>query len=476
MSMKSALAIFFSASMAMAALPFPFKLHVLSGPNAPGHGLGVFACGDIDGDGKKDIINGMVPYTLTWRRSTNADLAYKIEDAAGNIGNEIHVADVDNDGDLDLIAPCDVDQPSPLWWENPRPGGDPTKGPWTRHGVIAGGEHHDLCVGDIDGNGRLDVLERPKGTIGTLWFQTAKDFWTKRTITLATEEGTQLYDFNHDGKLDICDGINWWEAPSDPINGAWTKHAIHDFPCIDRRVCIADLNGDGRADVLVSASEFCAGPFVWYESPADPKAGTWIQHTLNPVGPNPAIDINFHTIQVSDIDLDGHPDILTGSTHGPNADPKKLIIYYNPTGKGPGPTDTVMRITRYGVWQAVLADVGSDGDLDILNSDYEAPAQGMEFWEDTLNPATAVAPCARADVVGPGGLTIAWKSDFVAITGADPSRDLEVRLFTTAGRDISRIMTADHGGVTIHQTDLAGQAAILAITNGRTSRAFLVMK
>ncbi|MDD5675502.1 MAG: VCBS repeat-containing protein [Chitinivibrionales bacterium] len=475
MAQKSILTILFFISVSMAALPFPFKLHVL-GTGAT-HGQGVFACGDIDGDGKNDIINGQVPYTITWRKSTNVDVAYKIEDAPGNIGNEIHVADMDNDGDLDVIAPCDPGDPTPLWWENPRPTGDPTKGPWVRHGILSNVEHHDLCVGDIDGNGLMDVLERPKGTVATIWFQTAKNVWRKVVLNnLASEEGTQLADFTGDGRLDICDGINWWETPADVFNGVWIQHKIHDFPCIDRRVCIADLNGDGRPDVLVSTSEYCAGPLVWYEAPADPRTGTWIQHVLNPVGSNPAIDINFHTLQVGDIDHDGHPDILTGTTHGPCADPYKLIIYYNLTGKGPAPADTLTRPSQYGVWQAILADVGSDGYLDILNCDYDVPDQ-LEFWEDTLGRASAVAPRAGADARNRAGLSIVKKGDYIAIKNGNVSRGpgATVRLYNTAGQDISRALTVFPGGVRIHPTNLAGEVAILTVADGKTRRAFPVI-
>jgi hypothetical protein len=51
--------VLFFAWAALAALPFPFTLHVLGTNSA--FGQGVFACGDIDGDGKNDIINGQCP-------------------------------------------------------------------------------------------------------------------------------------------------------------------------------------------------------------------------------------------------------------------------------------------------------------------------------------------------------------------------------------------------------------------------------
>jgi hypothetical protein len=79
----------------------------------------------------------------------------------------VRFGDIDSDGDPDLVVAMDNHsrdtQSAYIYWlENPRPGGDVT-GHWSVHRIVEEEPvHHlnDMELGDLDGDGRLDVITR----------------------------------------------------------------------------------------------------------------------------------------------------------------------------------------------------------------------------------------------------------------------------------------------------------------------------
>jgi hypothetical protein len=344
---------------------------------------GVFAVGDIDGDGKRDIAGGGKK-RLYWIRHSSPEQKYIIASSAA-LGYEIHLGDVDRDGDLDVLS----SGAGITWWENPlKPDGDPSAAPWPAHqfgtfGSSQNGGSHDFKVGDIDGDGKCDAVEREQNT-GTwhLFMQDSPSSWREKTIDASCSgEGTCLGDIDNDGDLDLSDGWAWFECPEEPVAGIWTRHDIGDATHHLTRVVIADINNDGRRDIVSGPCEFGGSRLIWFEAPQDPRSESWTEHILSEYN-----DPNFHTLQVGDIDGDNHADILAGSTHGPCSVPKIVRIFFNTNGDGTTWSETTWT-TKEGVWQGVLADVGSDGDLDLLTCDYSG-AQS-EWWKLSRESVTA---------------------------------------------------------------------------------------
>ena len=131
----------------------------------------------------------------TWAKSVIAPGGYATVD--GEAG------DVDGDGDLDLVLGGVV------WYENPRPKGDPSKTLWTAH-RIGNHECHDIEIGDLDGDRDLDVVSRDQSLFGhkagdriLIWRQENPTNWTSREIRCPHGEGLKLADIDRDGDLDI---------------------------------------------------------------------------------------------------------------------------------------------------------------------------------------------------------------------------------------------------------------------------------
>jgi hypothetical protein len=105
--------------------------------------------------------------------------------------------------------------------------------------------------------------------------------WKKTVIEgRFRSEGVAVADVNKDGKLDVLIGDSWYEAPS------WAKHDIRKpgvygdglWSYSDCMACWTDdLNGDGWADQIVVG--FPGNPAYWYENPQG-KLGYWARHEI----------------------------------------------------------------------------------------------------------------------------------------------------------------------------------------------------
>ena len=283
------------------------------------------ALGDLDGDGALDVILG--GSELAWYRFP-AWTRFPIATAAVEFTTDMQVGDVDADGDLDLVVP---DGFTLHWFENPRPAGPPHATPWARHTIgVTSDFVHDVEVGDLDRDGRLDVVSRKGAT--DLWFQNAVGPWTRVGLTGAVPagEGTALGDVDRDGDLDAVFNGYWMRAPSNPrVAAGWTLHVIDAAVPSQVGAHVADLDGDTRLDVAISPSEG-SGSLAWYQAPLDPVSGTWVLRVIDA-----AVD-HVHTFKSADFDADGDLDLATAEMHiGP--DPDRVTLYLNGGGGSAGP-------------------------------------------------------------------------------------------------------------------------------------------
>jgi hypothetical protein len=370
-----------AASLRAQVAPIPFVSVVIDAdnPRTPD----CKAVGDIDGDGFPDVIiasseeDGVHWYRYpTWARHAIRP--------GGTYTTDMQVADIDGDGDLDVVVPA---AHGLVWYENPRPGGDPATAFWPEHLIGAAGAHnHDVEVGDLNGDGRPDVVTRPHGGGGTnAWFQAAPTVWVRLVVGDDPGEGTALGDIDGDGDLDIAHNGVWLEnpLPAGGLSAPWPRHEFAPGAPHDVGVLVADIDGDGRNDLVLAPSESAGRPFVWYES-ATPRTGPWTAHVIDP-----AVSY-FHTFKAADMDGDGDLDLVTAEMHQ-SSDPDEVSVYRS---EGGGLAWSKQVVATTGSHNLRVADIGSDGDIDIIGANWSDGAQDsavIRLWENTRagNPPPA---------------------------------------------------------------------------------------
>lgn len=241
---------------------------------------------DVDGDGGIDVVVAFT-YRPEIRVLLNpggggeglGGLAISIA-VPGNGVSWVRARDFDGDGDVDLVAATPWDWVAHLnyyWFRNDGPGG--FAGPIP----IAGGEHlhgaFAAAIADLDGDGRLDLATMSdwgQGNRTVNWFRrldAAGEQWSE-AITVDADfhgsDGTQSLhaaDLDGDGRIDLMAGSSflgpglrvWWNrGPAVGMPAVFHRLDLAPgFPA--HGVTAADLDGDGAAEVIAGSWEFEGG-------------------------------------------------------------------------------------------------------------------------------------------------------------------------------------------------------------------------
>ena len=202
--------------------------HTVDG--ALGWTVSVYAA-DMDGDGDMDILGAASNSGIDWWENTAGDGTAWIEHSV-NMGawgaKSVYAADIDGDGDLDVLD-VSYNFDTITWSENTA--GDGTA--WINHTVDdAFYSPTSVYAADIDGDGDMDILGAAHYTDTIAWWENTAGngiAWTEHTVDGAFEGVRSVYaaDMDGDGDMDVLgasggDGdisvgeITWWESDCIP--------------------------------------------------------------------------------------------------------------------------------------------------------------------------------------------------------------------------------------------------------------------
>jgi hypothetical protein len=332
------------------------------------------AVADFNGDRKLDIVAGAYLYLAPdWK-------PVKIRSVSGSVDQQgkgyyddfMNLAlDVDGDGKPDVVS-CGWFSKSVRWHRNTL-GKD---GDWPEAVAYENGNFECGDLADIDGDGQArEILAH---TAATVWLEmgvlpSGQRGWLKHVVSeKGMNFGGGVGDINGDGRPDILRPDAWFEGPADARQGRWIEHTwamgANDSKAEHTpQMLVYDVNQDGLADVITSSAHQYG--IFWYEQVRAEGKTSWKQHLIDDTWSQ------AHSLALADLNGDGTPDLVTGKrfmAHN-GGDPDeygKLGVYWYELRRAPKP-QWLKHVISYdqGISSGMnvcAADLDGDGDLDVV--------------------------------------------------------------------------------------------------------------
>lgn len=229
---------------------------------------------DINGDGHMDVIGSSVNYNdLSWWENSGTGTQWTRHMVSGSVESPrwAQARDMDDDGDLDILS-VSYGYSYIAWWENLNGSGET----WTAHIIDSFYQFPSSVDGaDVDQDGDMDVVATSyvHGLV-TLWENVdgTGTSWEESQIGSAEGAGAATgCDIDLDGDIDVSvcsylqDELIWLEN----LDGTGTQWAHH--PCADyidpEMLSICDINDDGTPDFLSCSNE--ENSVVWWDHISD---------------------------------------------------------------------------------------------------------------------------------------------------------------------------------------------------------------
>ncbi len=343
--------------------------------------------GDVNGDSLMDIVSGRYIYI---NPGGNMEAEWTRIDIGENLDGILFL-DVDGDEYADVIAQA---LPSLYWveatnvegtmWEYREIG----KIPATSHTNSQGFEKGQFIEGGkeeflIASEGEVYLFEIPEDPVNELWNKFIAGINT-------SDEGIGVGDVDMDGNLDFAAGrspeneqeptiLVWFENPGS-VQENWKGQEVGTSNHPIDRVEIADLNGDGRSDIIISEERWPGqepdGNLFWYEQPENQEEN-WTRHRV-------ITQYSMNNLDVADIDLDGDIDILTSEHKGPRLESQLWL------NDGEGNFEKLVIDTGMESHLGTqLVDLDLDGDLDIVSTGWDQ-YQYIHIWRNDAIPSDKI--------------------------------------------------------------------------------------
>ncbi|MFK7847595.1 MAG: FG-GAP-like repeat-containing protein [Rhodothermales bacterium] len=330
---------------------------------------------DIDGDGDKDVLSASYNDSkIAWYPNNDGRIGQQRVISLNAAGaRDVFAADIDGDGDQDVLSASGGDK-AIRWYENFDGAGSFD----LIHDISLNANNaYAVYAADIDNDGDLDVLSASSSDDKIAWYENLDGdgtFGEEITITKAAKGATDVLavDVDGDGDLDVVssstfdDKIAWYEN-TDGLGVFGVQQVITVDADLAIAVHAADLDQDGDMDILSASSG--DNKIAWYKN-LDGQ-GTFSAQTIISTQADRAF-----AVYTADLDSDGDLDVISGSR-----DDNKIAWYENLDGSLFG-AQQIISTNATGVRSVTTFDVDQDGDQDVLAAAQDA---NLIAWYENLS-------------------------------------------------------------------------------------------
>ena len=335
---------------------------------------------DIDGDGSRDVISGPYWYAGPGFRQRHAYAPAATLDIRGYSEFFFSFAyDFNSDGLVDILA---VAMPGRVahWYEN----SGRKDGHWKRHAAIDDVGNESPAFVDLTGDGRPELVCCRGGAFGYAGptVEKPRAAWRFTPITPARgyggfTHGLGVGDVDGDGRLDLLETNGWWRQGEEP-GELFEFHPVRFARSGGAQMFAYDFDGDGDNDVLSVQNAHGYG-LSWFEQLVGPDGERSFREspiiTSRPADSPYGLSISqMHAVALVDIDGDEVLDIVTGKRFwahagGDTGSQQLPVLYWFKTIRSPSGVSFEPWLVddRSGVGtQLVVGDVSGNGLSDIV--------------------------------------------------------------------------------------------------------------
>ena len=329
---------------------------------------------DLDGDGDMDVLSASDDDDkIAWYANDGFGgfSAQRVITTAANGAHSVRAADLDGDGDLDVLSGSRHDD-KVAWYANDGIGRFSAQQVITRNADGA----HSVHAADLDGDGDVDALSASYNDRKIAWYRndSTGEFSAQQVITRSANGAGSVHaaDLDGDSDLDVLSAswhdnkIAWYR--NDGAGGFSTQQVITRSANGTHSVHAADLDGDGDMDVLSASLD--DDKIAWYRNDGVGGFSAQLVITTDADGAS--------SVHAADLDGDGDMDVLSASL-----DDDKVAWHRN-DGNGVFSEQRVITRDADGAASVHAADLDGDGDMDVLSASFYGDE--IAWYENVLSP------------------------------------------------------------------------------------------
>ena len=338
------------------------------------------ATGDLNRDGKPDIVAGPYWYEGPDFKTAHEYYPAKVFETEPSPTDSLFswVYDLNQDGWPDVLRLGRVHLHEACWFENPKGGA----GPWKKHFVFQRVQGESPPFVDVDGDGKPEIVchwENRWGWIAPDWSRPTEP-WAFHPVTAPGSyhhfyHGTGVGDVDGDGRKDLVLREGWWKGAE---GSEWKPHPASFGDRGGAQMFAFDVDGDGDSDIVTSLDAHGWG-LAWFEQVREGGEAVFKEHRImgdrSEEAKYGAAFSQPHALEAADLDGDGLKDIVVGKrrwAHGPSGDvePNAAPVLYwfrlvRQEGKARFVPHLIDDASGVGT-QIAVADVTGDGLPDVL--------------------------------------------------------------------------------------------------------------